>query len=421
MIFYIIDLSQTFSGAGRKAQPHGQMRTTPFHIYSLFFLLLLYHDLLHTSHAQPAPNTTGYTCTAAQTPYPCQTYAYYQATSPNFTDLASVGDLFSVSRLMISKPSNISSPSTALVAGQPLFVPLTCSCNSVNTSIGNISYANISYTINGGDTFFLISTNKFQNLTTYQSVEAVNPTLVATNLTIGVNAIFPVFCKCPNRTQLQNQVNYLVSYVFQPSDNLSSVASRFGVQQQSIIDVNGDSFQPFNTIFIPVTQLPQLSQPAVAPSPPPASPPPVESDQRKGVVTGLAIGLGIAGFLLILLIAMWVHRERVIKKRKSTERDEENQRQLLGKGAKGLKEKENLMADVSDCLDKYRMFKIEELMEATDEFSESSLIQGSVYKGSIDGEVFAIKKMKWNAYEELKILQKVKLLFFSYGTVFTFY
>lgn len=79
----------------------------------------------------------------------------------------------------------------------------------------------------------------------------------------------------------------------------------------------------------------------------------------------------------------------------------------MGKEGKGLMGTENLMADVSDCLDKYRLFKIEDLIEATDGFSESCLIQGSVYRGSIDGEVYAIKKMKWNAYEELKILQKV--------------
>ncbi|XVF38333.1 hypothetical protein REPUB_Repub20aG0092300 [Reevesia pubescens] len=65
------------------------------------------------------------------------------------------------------------------------------------------------------------------------------------------------------------------------------------------------------------------------------------------------------------------------------------------------------MADVSDCLDKYKVFKIEELREATDYFTETCLIQGSVYKGSIDGDIYAIKKMKWNACEELKILQKV--------------
>lgn len=74
---------------------------------------------------------------------------------------------------------------------------------------------------------------------------------------------------------------------------------------------------------------------------------------------------------------------------------------------KGKEMEVDLMADVSDCLDKYRVFKIEELNEATDGFSESSLIQGSVYKGNIGGVEYAIKKMKWNAYEQLKILQKV--------------
>lgn len=247
------------------------------------------------------------------------------------------------------------------------------------------------------------------NLTTYYSVELVNPTLVPTNLSIGVTVLFPIFCKCPNTTQLQNKVNYLISYVFQPFDNLSSVASRFNVSQQSIIDVNGNNFQPFNTIFIPVTELPKLSQPVVAPSPPPAvPPPPVEVNEREGVVTGLAIGLAITGFLLLLLSGLWVYRESSLKKRKGVKDEEERQRKLLDKEGKGLKGMEvNLMADVSDCLDKYRVFKIEELIEATDGFSESCLVQGSVYKGYIDGEVYAIKKMKWNAYEELKILQKV--------------
>ncbi|KAF3973606.1 hypothetical protein CMV_002977 [Castanea mollissima] len=384
------------------------MKTKPQYISSLLLFFLSYSHLLHLSDAQPEANTTGFTCTTSQYTYPCQTYAFYQARAPDFLDLASIGDLFSVSRLKISEPSNISSPSSALVAGQSLFVPISCSCNSINTTT-NFSYANLSYVIKPNDTFYIVSTFKFMNLTTYYSVELVNPTLVPTNLSIGVTVLFPIFCKCPNTTQVQNRVKYLISYVFQPFDNLSSVASRFNVSQQSIIDVNGNNFQPFNTIFIPVTELPKLSQPVTAPSPPPAvPPPPVEVNKREGVVTGLAIGLAITGFLLLLLSGLWVNRETALKKRKGVKDEEERQRKLLDKEGKGLKGMDvNLMADVSDCLDKYRVFKIEELIEATDGFSESCLVQGSVYKGYIDGEVYAIKKMKWNAYEELKILQKV--------------
>ncbi|KAI3773614.1 hypothetical protein L1987_48144 [Smallanthus sonchifolius] len=67
----------------------------------------------------------------------------------------------------------------------------------------------------------------------------------------------------------------------------------------------------------------------------------------------------------------------------------------------------SLMADVSDCLDKCKVYKIEELNEAIDGFDERWVIQGSLFNGYIDGNCYSFKKMKWNACEEIKILQKV--------------
>lgn len=369
----------------------------------LFFFFFIFH-----SSAQPG--NIGYNCTINQTTSPCQTYVFYRAMAPDFLDLASIGDLFSVSRVMISNPSNISSPSSPLLPNQPLFIPINCSCNSVSNSTMTISYAKLSYTIKKDDTFYLVSTQYYQNLTTYQSVQLVNPTLIPENLTIGVNVFFPIFCKCPNKTQMGNQANHLISYVFLPSDNISTVATTFGVTTESITAVNGDKIEPFETIFIPVTRLPELSQPTVVPSPPP------ENDNRKGVVTGLGVGLGITGFLLVLVCGFWLYRENSMKKKRVLWTDEEKQRIEVNKGVKGnkgFKEMEqSLMADVSGCLDKYRVFGIDELEEATNGFHENSLIQGSVYKGCIDEEVYAIKKMNWNACEELKILQKVNKTFF---------
>lgn len=300
---------------------------------------------------------------------------------------------------MISNPSNISSPSAPLLPNQSLFVPIKCSCNTINSTM-SISYAGLNYTIKKFDTFYTLSTHHFQNLTTYQSVEVVNPTLIPTNLTIGVNVIFPIFCKCPNTAQLGNQTNFLISYVFQPFDNLSLVAEMFGSTTQSVIDVNGNNIQTFDTVFIPVSRLPNLTQPVVAPVS-------VERNERKGQVIGLATGLGICGLLLILVGGLWGYREALGKKRRGKRKYEEKQQ--VGKKGKGMVKdlQVNLMADVSDCLDKYRVFGIEELVEATDGFDDKSVIHGSVYKGCINGELCAIKKMKWNAYEELKILQKV--------------
>ncbi|GAB4843291.1 hypothetical protein Ancab_013256 [Ancistrocladus abbreviatus] len=376
--------------------------------FSLSSLLpiFLFFSLSSTSLAQPT--TTGYNCSTATNAttntaasYPCHTYVYYRAQSPDFLDLAAVGDLFSVSRLMISEPSNISSPSSPLIADQSLLVPISCGCNFV-PNVSSLSYANLTYTIKKDNTFYIVSTQKFENLTSYQSVEVVNPSLVPTNLSIGVNAIFPIFCKCPNETQLANGVNFLISYVFQPSDNLSSIAAKFGTTVKSVIDANGISkFQSYDTVFVPVSKLPQLDQPPAVASVP------YSKTYRKGAIIRLSIGLGFCVLLLILVIGLLVYRENLFKKRR---KDFEWQKQQnFGKGGRGfLRDFEvNLLADVSETLDKYRVYEIEELREATDGFDERCVIQGSVYKGSIDGQLYAIKKMKWNAYEELKILQKV--------------
>ncbi|CAN4092851.1 unnamed protein product [Withania somnifera] len=310
---------------------------------------------------------------------------------------------------MIANPSNISNPSTTLVNDQPLYVPITCSCNTVNSTFGSISYAGLNYTFKSGDTMYAISTVKFGNLTTYQSVEAVNPTVVPENIDIGQSILFPIFCKCPNRTTTQPR--YLISYVYQPSDNISSIASRFGITPQSIRQINGNNSKILDTLFLPLNNLPNLTQPTSSNTTPPPPPPPtaplVQENDKKGAVIGLAIALGICGVLLFLVLGLF-YREKSVNKGKYSDVERPKSMYLGSKKGSFNKDMEvNLMADVSDCLDKYKMYRMDQIWEATDGFDEGCLIQGTVYKGTIDGEVFAIKKMKWNAREELKILQKV--------------
>ncbi|KAL1535760.1 serine/threonine receptor-like kinase NFP [Salvia divinorum] len=362
------------------------------HLPPLLLLLLWYNTHQHNVQAQ-IPSTIGFNCTANQSSAPCDTFVFYRAAPRGFLDLAAVGDLFSLSRPEIATPSNISSPASRLLPNQTLFVPIKCSCNTVNTSI-TISYSPQNYTIRSGDTFYLVSTISYQFLTTYQSVEVVNPNSIPTQLDVGDVIVFPIFCRCPTSSQRRSGVNYLISYVFQPSDSLSAVASKLGASEQLITEVNGADINPYDTVFVPVSNLPNLTQPVV----PPLSPP---ERERKGVVIGLGVGLGVCGALLILVCAVWWYRERG-REFKDVEKQQQRKRDGLLKA-----EKVSLMADVSDCLDKYKVFQVEDLSAATDGFGERCIIQGSVFKGRIDGELYAIKKMKWNAYEELKILQKV--------------
>ncbi|KAJ8764592.1 hypothetical protein K2173_006464 [Erythroxylum novogranatense] len=326
--------------------------------------------------------------------------------APRFIDSATVADLFSVNSHLISKLNKVSTPTTPLKPDQPLLVPLSCSCNEINSTF-SIFYANVTYKIKEGDTFYYVSTEEFQNLTTYQSVEVVNPTLIPTDLQIGQDVIFPIFCKCPDLSLLQNQVNYLISYVFQPSDNLSIVASRFGVETQSIVDINGINIQTFETIFIPLSRLPRLTVQTADVRPSPSRMNWAKDHRGHYLIVGLEIGIGTTCLLLFLVICVWVYREDNWLKRQKVRDEEQKMPKFKGKVKRLKNMKASLLADLSNCLDKYRVFKLDEIKIATDGFSENCLIQGSVYKGSINWEVFAIKKMKWNANEDLRILQKV--------------
>jgi hypothetical protein len=67
------------------------------------------------------------------------------------------------------------------------------------------------------------------------------------------------------------------------------------------------------------------------------------------------------------------------------------------------------LADMSDVMgsDKPTVFTYEELQNATNNFSDNSRIQGSVYFGKLQGTLVAIKQMKGNMTQELKILSQV--------------
>ncbi|KAK1274229.1 Protein LYK5 [Acorus gramineus] len=173
-----------------------------------------------------------------------------------------------------------------------------------------------------GDTFYILSTTKFQNLTTYQDIELVNPTLVPTNLSIGADVVVPVSCQCPQKSLTSRGVSHLLTYQLRPSDtNASVVASSFRADLRTVVSINERKLVPFSTVLIPVTRIPTV--PATNNS---GSSSPTASgggSGKDGVVVGLSIGLCVVGM------------------------------------------------------------------------------------GFIDGQAIAVKKMKWNAYQELRILQKV--------------
>jgi hypothetical protein len=156
----------------------------------------------NTTMATVAPaSVDGFNCTANRT-YPCQAYALYRAGFTGVSlDLTAIDDLFAVSCFMVTHANNLST-TAAPANGQPL----QCSCPSRSSS----SYAPMQYQIGPWDTYWIVSTTKLQNLTQYQAVERVNPTLVPTDLDVGTMVTFPIFCQCP---AVADNATMLVTYV----------------------------------------------------------------------------------------------------------------------------------------------------------------------------------------------------------------
>jgi len=370
------------------------------------FLLLV---AVRTQAQDSQPNITGYSCSNSSSL--CDTYAFYRAQAPDFLDLLNISDLFGVQRAQIASASNLPSTTISVVDGQSLLVPIRCGC------MGNYSQANITYTIFKDDTYYAVSTRKFENLTTYQAVEVANPTLVPTDLTIGVLVTFPIRCKCPSQAQVSNGTKMLITYLVHPEDTLSSISQKFGADLQNLKSLNGmnSTLTPYATVLVPVSQNPVLAQPpSSSPSPPP--PPPSatignNSTSGGGSNTGVVIGASLGGAAALGCIALFVFcvlrwRDRSHKQTSISEGPKPpSDARIRSFGRENIKK--NLISDISDCIEKPFLYSVEDLQKATQNFSPLSNIDGSVYKGTIDGKDYAIKLMKGDISQELRLLQKV--------------
>ncbi|KAH9299118.1 hypothetical protein KI387_030800, partial [Taxus chinensis] len=196
----------------------------------LFFFLLSLCIAVKIQAQYVVPNVTGYSCSNG--PTPCEIYAFYKAQEPDFLSLGNISDLFGVSRLKIAKASGLPANTNFLAEGQPLFIPITCGC------MGNYSQGNVSYEIKKSDTFYSVSTNYFEHLTTYQAVEVANPTLIPENLQIGVQVIFPIRCQCPSKAQISKGIQMQITYVIQNGDTLECISEKFDVTLQDLMSQN---------------------------------------------------------------------------------------------------------------------------------------------------------------------------------------
>ncbi|KAI9084283.1 hypothetical protein K1719_033790 [Acacia pycnantha] len=310
--------------------------------HTILFALIFFSRSLIA--AQSTTNSgTNFSC-PVDSPPSCETYVSYHAQSPNYLSLVNISDVFGISPLSIARASTLSDEDSKLIPAQLLLVPVICGCAR------NRSFANITYEIKAGDTFDFVSNTGFENLTNWHLAEEFNPNQNPYLLIPGTKVVFPLFCRCPSRSHLAKGIKFLITYVWQPSDTVSVISTKFNASEMDIMTEN--KYQNFTSIanlpiMIPVSQLPDVSRFYSSP-------------KRKG-----------NNHRLFVIIA------------------------------------DKLLSGVSGFVSKPTMYEFSVIMEATMNLDQQCRIGGSVYKAKIDGQVLAVKEVKEDVMEELKILQKV--------------
>lgn len=366
----------------------------------LFFFVCFFF-ITQVTAQYPSLNDTDFSC-SADSPSSCQTYVAYLAQSPEFLNLANISRLFGVNGSLIADASNLVYEDGPLRPNQLLLVPITCGCT------GSQYFANTTYQIKQGDSYYLVSITSFENLTNWHVVEQMNPNLNATSLQIGVEVTIPLFCKCPSKRLLEKGIQYLLTYVWQPNDNVSFVGAKLNASPDEIVkenryrDVGNAVSYP---VLIPVSELPALPQFY-----------PFSLEKKWKISWILIVAISIACSLLILAsTVLIVYSCRLWKKRKVFSRSGSS---LETTGLIPVKEltkstfetkiiQDKLLSGVSGYLGKPIMYDVRVIMEATMNLTEHYRIGRSVYKANINGKVVAVKQIKEDVTEELRILQKV--------------
>ena len=294
-----------------------------------------------------------------------------------------------------------------------MLVPTTCSCS------GQFFQSNVSFTTRTGDSYFVIANETLQGLSTCQSLISQNPNVSVTSIKGGERILVPLRCACPTKNQTDMGFNYLLSYLVVFGDTVFDIAQifeSFGADMGIILDANelqGSSFvNPFTTLLIPLKTEPSstgMKERNSSPPPPPSLPTsPSPASKRTWVYILVAV---VGGVVLAAVIGAVVFFACVRKRKKKTEHtpieidsfestEKTSEKKLDGDSSSIT------LDSISSVVQSVKAYTFKELQDATDNFSSTHLIKGSVYHGTINGDSAAIKKMNGDVSKQINLLNK---------------
>lgn len=340
----------------------------------------------------------------------CQTYLTFRS-KPPYNTVSAISDLLASDPSQLSEINEVSESAT-FDTNRLVIVPVNCSGS------GEYYQRNTSYAVKGNEGYFIIANNTLQGLTTCQALAEQNPSLISSNLSFDATIHVPLRCACPTKNQSDLGIKYLMSYLVAEGDEVSLISQRFGADAERTVEANSlpnSNINPFTTFLVPLESPPSVSQ-TVEPPPPPLSPPPPPtstSPSNKGSSkTWLYALLGaLGGSALLLVLGIVIYCRVFRKNKKKTDSITVSESFEAFEKPQG-KEMDQESKDFLDCISagiapSLKTYSFEVLQNATNNFSTSHWLKGSVYRGTISGDSAAIKKMDGNVSKEINLLHKI--------------
>ncbi|RWW11811.1 hypothetical protein GW17_00024552 [Ensete ventricosum] len=361
-------------------------------------------------------STLGYTCNGVRS---CSTYLTFRSQIP-YQSPVSMAYLLSADAGNISRINGVATEFATVPKDQLVLVPVPCSCS------GGYYQHNVSYTLTSGNTYFMVANDTYQGLSTCQALIAQNP-YGSLNLTAGLRVDVPLRCACPTAEQTSGGIKYLLTYIITWGDDVPTIADRFHANYQAVLHANNlsssSTIYPFTTLLVPLETEPTKDEVASPPSaPPPSQPadtPPNDgsgssSSGHKWVFVGVGIGVGLlalccAGGLIWFLCyrRRWRRRLHVpdvpvpFKTAESSAVYSELSDKRSGPPTSVSAQ------SVRSAIESLTVYEFRALEAATAAFGEDHRIMGSVYRGVINGDAAAIKRLKGDVSNEINILKQI--------------
>ncbi|KAL0343578.1 UNVERIFIED_CONTAM: GDSL esterase/lipase [Sesamum angustifolium] len=298
----------------------------------------------------------GYTCNGLRRS--CQAYLTFRA-QPPYDSVASISTLLAANSSQLAQLNSV--PENAVFdTNRMVLVPVTCSCSG---------FVNLSNSPGRGR---------------YSNEEFV----------CGTRITVPLRCACPTKNQSDDGVNYLLSYLITWNQFVSGISALFGVDTGRTLAANGLSetsiVYPFTTLLVPLQDPPTSSQvTAPQPPPPPFATLPPSVPPRSGGSSKTWIYV-VKAEPVVVSSQSFESIEKPLKK----EADEDSYSQ-------------DFLESISSIAQSLKVYTFQELKTATQDFSPSCWIKGSVYRGTINGDFAAIKRMNGDVSKEINLLNKI--------------